>query len=184
MRLFVAIPLPDHTRDALAALVAGWQAQDWPVRWVAPQSLHLTLRFLGDVEPGTVQAIGGVLDGAVPGAGPIELVPQVIEFIPSRTRARVLWLAMEPVPGLELLVHRVEQGLAGLAVREVDGPFRPHVTLGRVPRGAGVSREAMEQVQAAVLPGGFLAERVVLYQSALDGGPPRYLERHVVPLGA
>lgn len=184
MRLFVAIPLPDATRDQVAALVTGWQPQAWPMRWVAPRSLHLTLRFLGDVEPGTVGAIADVLDGAVPGAGPIELVSQAVEFSPSRSRARVLWMAMEPVAHLELLAHRLEQGLAGFAGREAEGPFRPHVTLARVRRGARVPRDAQGQVQQAVLPGACLAERVVLYQSELDGGPPRYFERHAVALGA
>lgn len=184
MRLFVALPLADRERAALAALVALWQPLDWPVRWVAPGSLHLTLRFLGEAAPDAEPAIRSALDSSAQGAGPIDLVPRAVEFNPSRRRARVLWLALEPVPALELLAHRLERALAGQGMRELDGTFRPHVTLGRLVRDARLPPEAIRVVAGAPVPAPFVADRVVLYQSELDGGPPRYVERHAVSLRA
>lgn len=184
MRLFVALPLATPARDALGALIAGWQRLDWPVRWVARESLHLTLRFLGEMPGESLEGIRSALDESAARMGPIELVPRAVEFHPAR-RARVLWLALEPVPALELLAHRLEQGLAGQpGMRELDGPFRPHITLGRAVRDARVPRAAFGVVAEAVIPDAWLASRVVLYQSELGGGPPRYIERHAVELRA
>lgn len=184
MRLFVALPVPDRERDALAGLLAGWRPLDWPVRWVRRESIHLTLRFLGELPGESLPGLCTALDASAADTGRVELVPRGVEFYPSR-RPRVLWVALEPVPALELLAHRVERALEHLpGVRPVDGPFRPHITLGRVARDGRVPAEVHRRVAGAALPGAFLAERLVLYESELDGGAPRYLERHVVELVA
>lgn len=184
MRLFVALPLPGRARDAVAALATQWRPLGWPVRWVAPESLHLTLRFLGEVAPGAMPAIRNAVEDSARGTGAIELVPRAVEFHPSGPGARVLWLALEAVPALELLAHRLEQGLASHASRELEGPFRPHITLARVARDARVPGSAVRLVAAAAVPDAFLAQQAVLYQSELGNGPPRYLEQHTVPLEA
>jgi 2'-5' RNA ligase len=184
VRLFVALPLPRSACDELVGLVTPWQRRAWPVRWVPPASLHLTLHFLGEVSPEAEPALQSALERSADGTGPLDLVPGAVEWYPSRRRPRVLWLALEPLPALELLAHRVARGLAGQEAGLLTGTFRPHVTLGRVRPDATVPASARDEVAAAVLPSPWQAERVVLYQSELDGGPPRYLERHTVMLQA
>ncbi len=182
MRLFAAVPLPGAVREALAAAQAPLREAGWPVRWVAPESLHLTLRFFGEVEPGLAEPLGDALASAAAGTGPLPLSPLGIEAWPVGRRARLLWLALDPVPALELLVHRLESAVANLAVAPSEAAFRPHVTLGRLAHGERLPGDAAARVGRLAVPEAFLATEVVLYESRLQGGPPRYLARRSVTL--
>lgn len=179
MRLFVALPLPSQVRQELVEVVTRWRQLQWPLRWVNPESLHVTMRFLGEVDPADESRLRTALDECGKGTGWIDLVPQAYDFSPAR-RPRILWLALEPVPALELLAHRVALGLGAPGD---EGVFRPHVTLGRVAHGARVPADAFAAVRAAPLPAASGTDELVLYQSELDGGPPRYSQRHAVMLG-
>jgi 2'-5' RNA ligase len=181
MRLFVALPLPVETRRELAGVVAEWRRLQWPFRWVAPDALHVTLRFLGEVDREDEARIRDVLDECGRGTGWLDLVPTAYEIRPTRRRPRLIWLALEAVPALELLAHRLELAL-GASESGEGATFRPHVTLGRIVHQARLPGNASDVVAGATLPGPAGTDELVLYQSELDGGPPRYTARHVVSL--
>jgi 2'-5' RNA ligase len=184
MRLFAALPLPPSTVQALTALQSGWREAGWPLRWVAPSSLHVTLRFFGEVAPAVAGPLGSMLDDAARGTGSVTLEPVALRPFPGGARARLVWLELAAEPALELLAHRVEVGAAALGIAPARETFRPHVTLARVERDARLPREAGPRIAAARLPGTFSVEEVHLMESHLGAGAPRYETLHVSALAA
>ena len=185
MRLFVALNLPPELRDALHAGTAGLrEAAPREVTWARAESLHLTLKFLGDAEAERAAVIGEVL-GQVAGRHqmPTLRVGGVGAF-PSMERARVVWLGVEPEPRLELLQHDIEAACATLGF-EIEGrPFRPHVTLGRLRAAAtdAVLPRLARAAEACVVSGEALVSTVDLMESTLMPGGPRHLVRARLPL--
>jgi len=184
MRLFAALPLPSATVDAIAGLQAEWRGAGWPLRWVRPASLHVTLRFFGEVAAEVAEALGGMLDEAARGTGLLVLEPVALRPFPVGARARLVWLELAAAPALELLAHRVERGSAALGLPPAREQFRPHVTLARVAREARLPRDAADRIAGAALPEVFSVDALHLMESHLGSGPPRYDVRHVSPLAA
>jgi len=106
---------------------------------VRPDNIHLSLKFLGDVEETREPELAAALKGAAGTRGePRPLTLQITGFgvFPDYHRPHVLWAGVSPEPGLELLQHRVEQAFAPLGFPTEARAFRPHVTLGRAARDA------------------------------------------------
>jgi len=112
------------------------RAKRYPVRWVVPESLHVTMKFLGEVAPHRVDEITEATTCAVAGAKPFSLWISGFGAFPSVQRPRVVWVGCEPAPPLELLQHRVEQEMDRIGFPLEGRPFHPHITLGRVRREA------------------------------------------------
>jgi 2'-5' RNA ligase len=184
MRLFAALPLPAPVIDALSAQASAWRGEGWPLRWVAPASLHVTLRFFGEVAPADETALRDMLDGAARGTGMLWLAPVAFRAHPPGRRARLLWLELAAEPALELLAHRVERGAAALGFEPARATFRPHVTLARVRPGERLPATTARRVEAAAVPPAFDAGELVLYESRPGEGAPRYARRHASPLAA
>lgn len=184
MRLFIAVNLPADVREGIWEAAQSLRERDYPVRWVAFESLHLTLKFLGQVAAADVEGVTRGLDAAVAGAKPFTLPIGGFGAFPSPARPRVVWMGCEGVPPFELLQHRIEQETAKLGF-EVEGrPFRPHITLGRAQRRAR-SRdfdgfgEHIERLEFAAEP---VVESVDLMQSSLSRQGARYAVRHAAEL--
>lgn len=110
-----------------------------PVKWVRPENIHLSLKFLGDVEEGRGSELHAALQraaGAGPEPRPLALQISGFGVFPDYHRPHVLWAGVTPEPGLELLQHGVEQAFAPLGFPTEARAFRPHVTLGRATRDA------------------------------------------------
>jgi RNA 2',3'-cyclic 3'-phosphodiesterase len=133
--------LPEVVRrelwDALAPLRR--RREPLPVKWVRPENIHLSLKFLGDVEETREPELRTALQRAAGTRGePRPLTLQITGFgvFPDYHRPRVLWAGVTPEPGLELLQHGVEQAFAPLGFPSEARAFRPHVTLARAARDA------------------------------------------------
>lgn len=186
MRLFVAIELPASWREAAAeaqrALMQRVPART--LRPVDPALMHLTLRFLGEVEDEALP----LLQRELAALDPVDVQPALGaagSFGAART-TRVAWLAIEgDRAGLAALAGRVERAVIAAGAPPEPRPFRPHLTLARVTRGAdGEARRAVAEALAALprpAAAPFHARRIALIRSHL-GGPngPRYeaLSRH------
>src|SRR5262249_10688093 len=110
MRLFAALPIPEPGRAAVIALLDALRASDWPVRWVKPEGIHLTLKFYGEVVPERLDVIEEALRYAVAGARAIPLRLTQVGAFPTAARPRILWVGLEAPPALELLYDRLERG--------------------------------------------------------------------------
>lgn len=140
IRSFVAIELPDEVKTALADLQSNLKAQTPPkvVRWARPESIHLTLQFLGDVAPGQVESIGHALQEVGADQAPFTFQLRDLGVFPNPRRMRVVWVGVEESSGgLASLQKRISQALKPLGFEPEKRPFSPHITLGRADRRAG-----------------------------------------------
>lgn len=127
-RLFVAIDLPPETRHSLAGLCFGIPG----ARWVDPEQIHLTLRFIGDVDGAVFHDIRDGLAGIQ--AHHFQLRLRGVGHFPPRKEPRVLWAGIEPSDPLILLRKKIESTLTGLGLPAEARKFSPHITLARLNR--------------------------------------------------
>jgi 2'-5' RNA ligase len=189
VRCFVAVDLSDETRDAIAAAQAGLRvaAPRADVGWIDPAKMHLTLKFLGEVEESRRDAIEATLAGVARRHGPFALTAGGAGAFPGPSRPRVLWTGLTAgLREIGLLAADVERACVPLGFPLEARPFRGHVTLGRVrtPRGVGRVLRAMETLEGATF-GTWTVREIVLYRSHLGGGSrgSRYEALARFPLG-
>jgi len=125
-RLFVAIDLPAEVKERLRALCGGLPG----ARWVDGEQLHLTLRFIGEVDGGVRDEIAGGLAEVQAAAFPLAL--QGVGHFPPRGQPRVVWVGVERSPPLIHLHGRVESALAAAGMERDGRKFSPHITLARL----------------------------------------------------
>ena len=181
VRAFFAVELSDAARAAALATVAELRRRDEPgvVRFTRPESLHVTLRFLGDVE---TERLGGLVDCVTKEAAevaPFEIGLGELMVFPSARRPRVLAAAIEPASPLAQAAAAVERGCVAAGFEPEARPFRGHLTLGRMKRGPAPRFD-----DAAVPDHEPTAVRdAVLFQSRLHRDGARYTPLERVPFG-
>jgi 2'-5' RNA ligase len=132
VRLFVAIELPDDLRVRLSEMQRALGCESLPVRWVRPEGIHLTLKFLGEVPQDSIDAIGSALARAAMHHAPFRLEGRGIGTFPERGRPRVIWVGLlGDVERIVALARSVEEALAPLGFPPEARRFSPHLTLGR-----------------------------------------------------
>ncbi len=180
MRLFIALNLPAAVRQALWQTVAPVRDRGLPVKWVRPDGIHLTLKFLGDVVEEQDADVRAALGRAARGARPLPLAFAEFGVFPDFQRPRVVWAGITADSGLEILQHRVEQEFAPLGFPTEGRPFRPHVTLGRAGREARPRDFAGLETALGALrfEAAVVVESVDLMQSTLQSGGAVYQVRH------
>jgi 2'-5' RNA ligase len=135
VRLFVALEIPSAVRDNFAALINQLRAADATslknkARWVWPENLHVTLKFLGHVEAGRLDAIRAAL-AEVHCSGAVELHFRGLGFFPSEKRPRVLWAGIGASANLASLANEIDARLEKLGIPRETRAFAPHLTLAR-----------------------------------------------------
>ena len=142
VRSFVAAELSDEAHEGV------WQCErslhrkmGREMKWVEKANLHVTLRFLGEVEAEGEAGVVRAIESAVAGTKQFVLPVAGFGAFPSARRARVVWVGCEAVPALELVQNRVEEQMSEIGFPVEGRPFRPHLTLGRVKRGARLDRK-------------------------------------------
>ncbi|HSB90951.1 MAG TPA: RNA 2',3'-cyclic phosphodiesterase [Anaerolineales bacterium] len=190
IRSFIAIDLTPDVRRGLGAAQQKLRAalEDEPIRWVRPEGIHLTLKFLGDQPPDRIERIGDVLSQWAQGGSPLDLEIGSAGAFPDMARPRVLWVGVhEPSGRLVEWVDRLEKGLEGLGIRKEDRPFHPHLTLARVkerltPRGLETLRGHLESLKGERI-GEQRAEAATLFRSDLRPSGAVYTVLLAAPLG-
>ncbi len=134
IRAFIAIELSEDIKRSLTRLQnklkSGCGA---PVRWTSPDSTHLTLQFLGDIDPALTERITVVMSEAAVNIHPFHLAIQGLGVFPNPQRVKVIWVGLAgDLEILGKLQKRVESGLTSLGFKPEDRAFTPHLTLGRV----------------------------------------------------
>ncbi len=178
VRCFAALPIPEGARRTLERALDGYRDRGWPVRWVRPEGIHITLKFFGEVPRDRIDAIAESLDFARDGIGPLGLTLRGFGAFPAADRPRVLWAGVEAPSGLELLQDRVETRADSLGFSGEGGVYRPHVTVGRVREGERIPRVEVEAFFAEAMESTFSADRVVLYESIPGPGGSTYTTLH------
>jgi 2'-5' RNA ligase len=183
IRTFIAISLPDEVRAALGRVNAALVAQTPPraVRWVKPELVHVTLRFLGDTAVTLLPAIAAELDRVTVQHQPFHLIISGLGCFPNRKRPRVIWAGLQgDLDQAGALAAAVNGVLLSLGWEMEKRPFRPHLTLGRVNDSRLVRGINWEMaIEEMVVP----VTAVHLIESRLRPSGPAYSVRHISYLG-
>jgi 2'-5' RNA ligase len=180
IRSFIAVELPGEFRLALARLQerlkSGSRA---PVKWVDPDIIHLTLKFLGNIDSALTGRITEAIREAARGLHPFRLEMSGLGVFPSPARVRVVWGGLTgEVEKLVQLQHRIDTALVPLGFQPESRPFTPHLTLARVrDHAAPDQRQELGRLITAThfeVPGGIKVDAVHLMRSQLTPQGPIY----------
>lgn len=186
LRLFIAIPLPEAVQREFAVIQERLRRSlrsQADVKWVEPEHIHLTLKFLGHVEEDAVTPLEQTLDRLASEGGPFTLHCAGVGAFPSARSPRVIWVGVDQ-GGEEAarLAARVDEALEPLGFAPEERAFTPHLTLGRV-RSSSRLTSLVKLLEAESFSSGmpFAADRVVLFQSTLTPQGPVYTALHTSP---
>lgn len=157
MRLFVAIDIDDHIRSRLQRFVEGVLSFAPDARWASPQSLHITLKFIGEMPESALEKIKAALlciKSSIE-SGPLQIAFRGYGFFPSQKRPRIFWIGVEAAPELAALATAVDQALLPLGMPKETHAFNPHITLARA-RGSGSQMDTTTRIS----PFGRLQEKL------------------------
>jgi len=147
VRLFVALDLPDAVRQSLRELIARLKPECRSAKWVRPEGMHTTLKFIGEVDAARLEPIRAAL-GTVHAGQPIDIQFRGLAFFPNERRPRVLWCGVKASANLAELAAGVERALVPLGIPAESREFVPHLTLARF-RADGGSRDDLEKLVRA-----------------------------------
>ena len=195
MRIFIALDIDDSIREPIARFVESVHGFAPDARWVLPESMHVTLKFIGEKSAQTVGEIKQALETI--GASPVEIRFRGYGFFPSVKAPRVFWIGIEAGPQLASLAAKVDEKMASLGILPEEHVYSPHLTLARrggrsaSPRwgkkdGPNRSFERLhEKLSAMPVPefGTMTAREFSLYQSQLSRGGSRYTKLASFALG-
>jgi len=191
MRIFIGIDLDAEIRERIARFLEGVEGFAPEARWVRPESLHITLKFIGEQSPEQVAAIAERLRRVDSGA--FEIRCGGYGFFPTAKAPRVFWIGIQAGPQLAELAETIDKATAELGIPREDRAFSPHLTLARGGGKSGSPKwrkgdgpnsifAALEKRLAAMGEinfGAMTAREFILYQSQLSPAGSKYtkLER-------
>jgi 2'-5' RNA ligase len=181
LRTFLAADLPRTARESLARAIEKLREVEGPdVRWADPATLHLTLKFCGDVPAERVDELIERCGARVCGLAPFDVALAGLGAFPHAREARVLWVGVTEGAGeLARVARKLDAACARLGIERERRPFQAHLTLGRlrVPR-----RIALERL-AGPDPIAFRVEDVVCFESRLSPRGAQHIPLARLPLG-
>lgn len=178
IRVFVSIPVPDPAPlgDAVVALRSVENVRPSPVN-----QMHITLRFIGDVEEASVPRIAGCVRRACSGVQPFEVTMRGTGAFPNARRPSVVWVGAEPEDVLRGMSDRLAKELSKARIRFDDKPFKSHVTIGRCRGPASLDGFFREYGDREFLR--FQCDRVLVMRSVLSSSGARHSVLETVMLG-
>jgi RNA 2',3'-cyclic 3'-phosphodiesterase len=181
MRLFVALDIPDAVRRALRELMARLKPECSGARWVRPEGIHVTLKFLGETEAAKLDPIKSALS-SLNRVGPVKLDFHGVGFFPNEFHPRVIWCGVEPSPNLATLAASVDRALQPLGFPGETRAFTPHLTLARFDSHKGLDTliRAANNLKSYNF-GSARPSEFYLYQSVLKRGGSEYTRLATVP---
>ncbi|MBI2823252.1 MAG: RNA 2',3'-cyclic phosphodiesterase [Planctomycetia bacterium] len=175
VRTFVAVEISTEVRAGAGRLIGRLEATGAGVRWVKPEHLHLTLKFLGEVDLRDVPEVCAVVTQATTTVPPFSVRVAGAGAFPDFSRPRTVWLGVEDETGeLAALHEQIDKALGGIGFRREQRRFRPHLTIGRVRsggRGLAALAEALEK-NRDFAAGVVDVDEVVVFSSELERGGP------------
>lgn len=185
MRLFVAINVQPEEKRRLFEATAPLRDAGLPVRWVEPESYHVTLKFLGWVRPEMLEAVAETMAEAAAGTQPFTLPIGGLGAFPTLRRPRVIWVGAKATPALRCLKHDLEWKFAPLGFEREVRAFQPHLTLGRARKeaSAGHFRDFEGMVETLSYETTIDVAQVDLMRSHLSPKGARYERIATAPLG-
>ena len=186
IRSFIAIPLATDIRQAAVKLLERLRQPNDGIKWVPTDNLHLTLKFLGEVDNTEVPRVCDVIRQVTATLPPFEISFAGTGGFPQLERPRILFVGVNDPGSLVAMVSGLESALAELGFKPEPRDYRPHLTIGRTRGGSRRADasvvERLRQEQDLQL-GTMTADCVQLFASFLDKGGPTYQVMDTVELG-
>jgi len=133
IRSFIAIEIPDAAKESLVALSARLRTSDVRATWVNHGNMHLTLRFLGEIDLDRIEKLAASLESAYQGRAPFSLHIQGTGAFPNPRKPSVIWAGLEPLEGALAEVQAIaERAARDIGLPPDDKTFRAHLTLARI----------------------------------------------------
>jgi len=189
VRSFIAIELPDELKLGISQLQAQLKTgKQLPVKWVDPYSIHLTLKFLGNISTDKISEITRAIEVATRGVSPLYLEVKGLGAFPNLRRVQVVWVGVSgELAKLSQLHQRIESNLAPLGFAPESRPFTPHLTLARLREQASLDEQqsfgqliASTKFEAVY---GFKVDSINLMRSQLTRAGAIYSRLSLVGLG-
>ncbi len=190
MRIFTAVELPETVRSALDDRLARLLGSTRGVQTVAPENLHVTLRFLGQVDPALVADLLGAVQRAAGRVRTANVAVRGFGAFPRPERPRVIWSGVkDPRGALKALFDEISTELVPLGFEPEERAYHAHVTLLRIRRGRAAPPQLIERLAEGMEEdpsfGSFTVDRVTVVESRLgrgSGGGPDYTALARFPL--
>jgi 2'-5' RNA ligase len=166
MRVFIAVDLPNELRTEFVELERQLRPLTDTARWVAPESIHITLKFIGEVPEKRADDIDAALTGLT--WKPFTITVRGVGFFPGNRSPRVLWAGME-APTMQKLAEELDQRMERLGFDKEKRAFRPHITLARARDSrldSALVTAASEYAEREF--GSFTVDRIFLFKSTLN----------------
>ncbi|HEK85114.1 MAG: RNA 2',3'-cyclic phosphodiesterase [Candidatus Saccharicenans sp.] len=185
MRTFIAIELSPEIKDRLDLLIRKLKPAANNIKWVSKENLHLTLKFLGEINDQQTEMVKSVLEGIVSQSRPFHLALKGTgSFPPGQSRIRVVWVGISADPVLFELQKLIENSLEEKGFLREERPFTPHLTIGRakIPAKLDSLRAELERLKDEDF-GAMEVKEITFFQSILRPQGPEYrvLSHHRLP---
>ena len=185
IRTFIALELPPAVISLFQEVQQDLKRLKIRARWVRPENIHLTLKFLGDVNPDDIDKIGTAMAGAAIDCPPVTVSVRGIGVFPGIKRPRVIWVGLGgDTQSLLALQSRLEQNLAGAGFPKDKRSFKAHLTLGRIKHTANpavIRRMLMDYARLSAEE--FTFNQVILFKSDLKPSGAVYSKLKQTKLG-
>jgi len=188
MRTFVAIDFSPQIRGKIGEIIEYFKTQtpDYALKWVEPQNLHMTIKFLGEVSEGHLRTIKDVLSDTLEGRSAFEIEVTGMGMYPSGQKPRVIWLGVEGSETLKDIHKSLDQALQKASIPPDKRGLSPHLTIARVRRNVETLivqdiGKTLSQFKIDSL-GKCTIDRIVLYKSTLTPSGPIYDPLLSIPL--
>jgi RNA 2',3'-cyclic 3'-phosphodiesterase len=184
VRAFIAFDIPGYIVKVIQELQADLKSRGLSAKWVKPENIHLTLKFLGDTPQGRLEAVCRKLDDVFKEQRPVSLCAKGVGVFPTIKRPRIFWFGLGGESNrLFEIKHQIENALASIDFPRENKMYKAHLTLARF-KGA-INKRPIEQAMeyfADFQTDAFSVDQCILYQSRLTPSGPIYTALHKAPL--
>lgn len=185
IRTFIAVEIPENVISSIRDIQQDLKAYGVDIRWIRPENIHLTLKFLGDVQAADIENISGVMSGTAEGVSSISLQAKGIGVFPGVKRPRILWVGLTgQLELLSRLQKSLDANLKGIGFPTEKRPFKGHLTIGRIKTeiNSKIFVDALTAFRSFESET-FVADRIVLFKSELKPSGAVYTNLASATLG-
>jgi 2'-5' RNA ligase len=185
LRCFIAIGIPAQLQKTIGECIEILKKHDADIKWVAPENLHLTLKFLGNTDEDLLPKIRESLLALIASYKPFYIKICGTGAFPNKKNPRVLWAGLQNTDGMKNLQDEIERSMALLGFKSEEREFNPHLTLGRVRSRRGMimlirELDTFEEKEFGIVP----VDHILLMKSALTPKGPEYTCIDTIPFGS
>jgi len=183
MRSFIAVKISSHQREKIAALISTFRRTQARVKWVHPENLHATLKFLGEVNEADLPEIYDALEKSLTNDQSFAFNLSGLGCFPNAKRPRVIWIGIQRgAPELRQMASKIDSLMSRFGFEKEKRGFSPHLTIGRVKDDRGIDEVTGQLDLIKFETDECIIDEVIFFQSILKREGPTYIPQKIVKL--